>query len=157
MRRLGGALVDLTGNGRLDLIAATSDRGSCVYWWECPADPAQRWVRRDAVPLPANRTHDLGEMGRADWTVPHPLAQRLFLSRGECMEELVIDSGVGTHEAQAIELVELDGPVAGSSALMYPGGHVRAVSVRNRRCSRIAASGTGGTHRSARACDLNAK
>ena len=43
-------------------------------------------------------------MGRADWTVPHPPAQRLFLSRGDRMEELVIDSGVGTHEAQAIEL-----------------------------------------------------
>ena len=56
---VGGALVDLTGSGRLDLIAATSDRGSCVYWWECPADPAQRWVRRDAFRLPANRTHDL--------------------------------------------------------------------------------------------------
>ena len=46
----------------------------------------------------------VGEMGRADWTVPHPPAQRLFLSRGVRMEELVIDSGVGTHEAQAIEL-----------------------------------------------------
>ena len=56
---VGGALVDLTGNGRLDLIAATSDRGSGVYWWECPADPTERWVRRDAVRLPANRTHDL--------------------------------------------------------------------------------------------------
>ena len=56
---VGGALVDLTGSGRLDLIAGTSDRGSCVYWWECPADPTQRWVRREVFRLPASRTHDL--------------------------------------------------------------------------------------------------
>ena len=29
----GGVLVDLTGNGRLDLIASTSDRGNHIYWW----------------------------------------------------------------------------------------------------------------------------
>ena len=66
--------------------------------------------------LPANRTHDLlladidgdgrpdiyvGEMGLTDW----PLAQqRIFLSRGDRMEEHIIDAGVGTHEAQVIEL-----------------------------------------------------
>ena len=56
---LGCVLVDLTGNGRLDLISSTSDRGSFVYWWECPADPTQRWVRREVSRLPASRTHDL--------------------------------------------------------------------------------------------------
>ncbi len=56
---VGGVLVDLTGNGRLDLVAGTSDRGNYVYWWECPADPTQPWVRRDVSRLPANRTHDL--------------------------------------------------------------------------------------------------
>ena len=56
---VGGALVDLTGSGRLDLIGATSDRASSVYWWECPPDPTRRWVRREAFPLPAPRTHDL--------------------------------------------------------------------------------------------------
>ena len=49
---VGGVLVDVTGNGRLDLIASTSDRGSCVYWWECPDDPTQRWKRREVSPLP---------------------------------------------------------------------------------------------------------
>jgi hypothetical protein len=56
---VGGVLVDLTGNGRLDLIASTSDKGNYVYWWECPADPEQPWVRRDVARLPGNRTHDL--------------------------------------------------------------------------------------------------
>ena len=46
----------------------------------------------------------VGEMGRGDWTAPHPPAQLIFLSRGDRMEEIVIDSGVGTHEAQVIEL-----------------------------------------------------
>lgn len=85
---VGGALADLTGSGRLDLIAGTSDRGSCVYWWECPADPSRRWVRREAFPLPASRTHDLlladvdgdgrpelyvwNQDARTLWTVPLP-------------------------------------------------------------------------------------
>ena len=56
---VGGVLVDLTGNGRLDLIASTDARSNHVYWWECPTDPTQRWVRRDVFRLPANRTHDL--------------------------------------------------------------------------------------------------
>ena len=56
---VGGVLVDLTGNGRLDLIASSDDRSNHVYWWECPADATQRWVRRDVFRLPANRTHDL--------------------------------------------------------------------------------------------------
>jgi hypothetical protein len=56
---VGGVLVDLTGNGRLDLIAATSDKGNFVYWWECPEDPADPWVRREVFRLPGNRTHDL--------------------------------------------------------------------------------------------------
>ncbi len=45
----------------------------------------------------------VGEMGLTDW-VQHPPVQRIFLSRGDRMEEQIIDSGVGTHEAQVIEL-----------------------------------------------------
>ena len=40
-------------------------------------------------------------MGLTDW--PHA-QQRIFLSRGDRMEEHIIDAGVGTHEAQVIEL-----------------------------------------------------
>ena len=267
---VGAALVDLTGNGKLDLISGTSDRGNFIYWWECPDDPTQRWTRRVVFELPHNRIHDLiladidgdgrqelyvwnpdaetilsvpvpddpyvspwpgvrpvvngvneqaldvadvdgdgrleliagtswyrllpngewerhvfaegyggvrvaaadfdgdgrveialcevaldigqtygrlalfrpgpdvekpweaevlhdrlldahtlqvadfdgdgrpdiyvGEMGRGDWTLPHPPSQILFLSRGDRMEQHVIDTGIGTHEAQVIEL-----------------------------------------------------
>ncbi len=56
---VGGVLTDLTGNGRLDLIAATSDKGNYVYWWEYPDDPSAPWRRRTITELPGNRTHDL--------------------------------------------------------------------------------------------------
>lgn len=56
---VGGVLVDLTGNGRLDLIAGDDARSNGVYWWECPEDPTQRWRRRELCRMPANRTHDL--------------------------------------------------------------------------------------------------
>ena len=42
----------------------------------------------------------VGEMGRGDWTKPHPPRQLLYLSRGDHMEQHVIDTGIGTHEAQ---------------------------------------------------------
>ena len=77
------ALVDLTGNGRLDLISGTSDQGNFVYWWECPADPTQRWVRREVFRLPANRIHDLlpadidGD-GRQELYVWNQQAETLF-------------------------------------------------------------------------------
>ena len=56
---VGAVLVDVTGNGRLDLIAGTDARSNHVYWWECPEDPTERWYRREVFELPANRTHDL--------------------------------------------------------------------------------------------------
>ena len=56
---VGTALVDLTGNGKLDLISGTSDRGKHVFWWTCPDDPTQRWTRRVVFELPHSRIHDL--------------------------------------------------------------------------------------------------
>ena len=49
---VGAAMVDLTGNGNLDLISGTSDRGNFIYWWECPDDPTQRWTRRVVLSFP---------------------------------------------------------------------------------------------------------
>ncbi len=42
----GGVVVDLTGNGRLDIVAGQQWNGHELYWWENPADPTQRWTRR---------------------------------------------------------------------------------------------------------------
>ena len=42
----GGVTMDLTGNGRLDLVIGEQYDGKCLYWWENPADPKQRWTRR---------------------------------------------------------------------------------------------------------------
>ncbi|MBN1673008.1 MAG: VCBS repeat-containing protein [Kiritimatiellae bacterium] len=48
----GGLLIDITGNGRLDLVAgnpADVPKGAAntdLYWFECPADPRGPWPRR---------------------------------------------------------------------------------------------------------------
>jgi len=48
----GGALVDITGNGRLDLVAGNpldappGYTNNELYWFECPEDPRQRWKPR---------------------------------------------------------------------------------------------------------------
>lgn len=81
---VGCALIDLTGNGRLDLISGTSDRGNHVYWWECPEDPTQLWTRREIFELPAKRIHDLlladidGD-GRQELYVWNPDAETVFM------------------------------------------------------------------------------
>ncbi len=80
---VGTALVDLTGNGKLDLISGTSDRGNYVFWWECPDDPTRRWTRRVVFELPDNRIHDLlvadidGD-GRDELYVWNPDAETIF-------------------------------------------------------------------------------
>ena len=45
----GGCLVDITGNGRLDLYVgnpADASPNTELYWFECPADPTQLWTKR---------------------------------------------------------------------------------------------------------------
>jgi hypothetical protein len=46
----------------------------------------------------------VGELGDPRGNDSHPPAQRLFLNRDGRLEEHVIDTGLGTHEAKAIEL-----------------------------------------------------
>jgi len=46
----------------------------------------------------------VADMGFADWSGPQRPALRIFLNRKEGMEESLVDEGVGTHEAQVIEL-----------------------------------------------------
>ena len=55
---VSGILIDLTGNGKLDLIAGSNYRGNHIYWWECPDDPTRRWQRREVFRMPAGQTHD---------------------------------------------------------------------------------------------------
>ena len=80
---VGGALVDLTGNGRLDLIVGSDDRSDEVFWWECPEDPRQPWQRRVAFRMPGTRTHDmiladLAGDGRAELFLWNQGAHRLL-------------------------------------------------------------------------------
>lgn len=56
---VGGVLVDVNGDGRLDLIGGPDARDSQVYWWECPEEAARPWTRREAFRLPAKRIHDM--------------------------------------------------------------------------------------------------
>ncbi len=42
----GGALLDITGDGRLDVVAGQQISGNELYWFECPADPTAPWTKR---------------------------------------------------------------------------------------------------------------
>jgi sugar phosphate isomerase/epimerase len=42
---VGGALGDLTGNGRVDLVTG-QNLGTELYWFEQPSDPTAQWTRR---------------------------------------------------------------------------------------------------------------
>ncbi len=54
----GGALYDVNGNGRLDLVAGHDARGNKLLWWENLPDPAQPWPRHEIATMPAHKTHD---------------------------------------------------------------------------------------------------
>lgn len=43
---VGGALGDLTGDGRVDLVAGQNLGQHDLYWFEQPSDPRGRWTRR---------------------------------------------------------------------------------------------------------------
>jgi hypothetical protein len=42
----GGALGDITGNGRPDLVTGQNIRAHNLWWLEVPEDPRRRWTRR---------------------------------------------------------------------------------------------------------------
>ncbi len=42
----GGALADLTGDGRLDVVLGRSSRDGSLVWFEQPADPRDPWAER---------------------------------------------------------------------------------------------------------------
>ncbi len=42
----GGILIDLTGDGSLDLVAGEHGNGRRLYWFEREGDPTGRWTRR---------------------------------------------------------------------------------------------------------------
>ncbi len=54
----GGFLYDLDGDGDLDFIAGGDYQDNGLYWWECPADPSQRWARHEICRMSANVSHD---------------------------------------------------------------------------------------------------
>jgi hypothetical protein len=54
----GGALVDITGDGRLDFVAGGDWKCDLLHWWQCPSDPTQRWVCRTILRMPGMQSHD---------------------------------------------------------------------------------------------------
>jgi hypothetical protein len=55
---VGSTLLDITGNGRLDLVVGQAYEGELVYWYEQPPDPRDPWTQHvltDAF----EKNHDL--------------------------------------------------------------------------------------------------
>ena len=42
----GGLLIDITGNGLLDIVAGEQGNGKNLYWWENTGDYSKPWKRR---------------------------------------------------------------------------------------------------------------
>ncbi|MEM1996840.1 MAG: VCBS repeat-containing protein [Candidatus Bathyarchaeia archaeon] len=56
MLESGGVLADVNNDGRLDFIAGGDWRSPYIWWWEQPANPAERW-RRHIIGKFANKFH----------------------------------------------------------------------------------------------------
>lgn len=55
---VGGALGDITGNGRMDIVAGQSIFRNDVYWFEQPENPRDRWTKRTVTDA-FEKYHDL--------------------------------------------------------------------------------------------------
>jgi len=55
---VGSTLLDITGNGRLDLVVGQGYEGSTVYWYEQPPDPRTPW-RQHVLTNAFEKYHDL--------------------------------------------------------------------------------------------------
>ena len=79
----GGALYDLDGDGKLDLMAGQDASGNLLFWWECPDDPTAPWTRREIAAMPGNQSHDqlvadLDDDGRPELYFWNQRAETLF-------------------------------------------------------------------------------
>jgi len=54
----GGSLVDLTGNGYLDVIVGSGGGGDEIWWWENPGPRGGAWVKRTILETGNTQFHD---------------------------------------------------------------------------------------------------
>jgi hypothetical protein len=54
----GGSLVDLTGNGLLDLINGSDSAGNTMDWWENPGQPGEKWQKHMIYQSSGTQFHD---------------------------------------------------------------------------------------------------
>jgi hypothetical protein len=53
----GGLVLDITGNGRLDVVAGQQIGGNKLYWFECPPEPRHLWTKH-VIEDRFNKYHD---------------------------------------------------------------------------------------------------
>ncbi|MDI7275558.1 MAG: VCBS repeat-containing protein [Anaerolineae bacterium] len=54
----GGSLVDLTGNGYLDVIVGSGGGNDEIWWWENPGPGGGAWIKRTILKTGARQFHD---------------------------------------------------------------------------------------------------
>jgi hypothetical protein len=54
----GGSLVDLTGNGQLDVIVGAGGNDDEIWWWKHPGPGGDTWTKRTILKTGATQFHD---------------------------------------------------------------------------------------------------